>query len=322
MILVTQGHEVGIGLEVYFKSLLLGPSSWTTHSALYCYKTSVKKTISRLGLPAEISGEGIHLPTGLLKCRWLSPSKFPESSVAMYEALGEIELNTKNVLFTLPTTKSDLVNPKNAKTFYLGHTELLRHHYKNNDLAMYFTSPHLDVLLLTDHIPLKSVCKQVTKKALLSKMKLSLQSLKEIEPRLKNIYFSGINPHAGEDGLLGTEEQKLKNVFDSLISKKFNIQGPFPGDSLFVNRKDHHDLLVYMFHDQGLAPFKAMMGTVGANITLGLPFIRLSVDHGTAFSLYGKNIANSSGAYFCMRKAMDYLEITNGQNSHIKSKSS
>jgi 4-hydroxythreonine-4-phosphate dehydrogenase len=322
MILVTQGHESGIGLEVYLKSLIMGPSSWTTHSILYCSRDTLKKTITKLKFPGEITEKGIRFPTGLLQCHWLTPSKLPQSSVAMYEALAEIDSNSANVLFTLPTTKNDLINPKNKKQFFLGHTEFLRHRYKDDNLGMFFTSPSLDVLLLTDHIPLNRVCKSATPSSLRAKMALSIKSLKVIEPRLKNIYYSGLNPHAGEDGVLGGEEKKLKNVFKSLGDKKLKIEGPFPGDSLFSQRRDHHDLLVYMFHDQGLAPFKARMGTIGANITLGLPFVRLSVDHGTAFSLYGKNVANSTGAYFCMRKAMDYLEIINGKNCYIKGKSS
>ena len=140
--------------------------------------------------------------------------------------------------------------------------------------------------------------------------------LRQLEPHLKRALVAGINPHAGEGGLLGKEEARLTSNLSAIKVPGFKVLGFYPGDTLLKQKQSSADLLVYPHHDQGLAPFKSLMGTLGANITLGLPFVRLSVDHGTAFPLYGKNIADPRGAFFCLRKAISYQERVSGKDSN------
>lgn len=322
MIVVTQGHEKGIGIEVFFKALALAPAGWTADCKLIAHKRTVISHLKKLGLAAEVEDDCIYLPTGRLSCEWLGNSKLPPSTLAMEEALAVVEEDVQNILFTLPTTKDDLRNPKKPSQRFLGHTEFLRARYKTDALGMFFASPHLNVLLLTDHVPLTKVASVITPKFLKAKIQTSLSHLRQLEPQLKRALVAGINPHAGEGGLLGKEESKLSAALSGIKVPGFKIQGFFPGDTLLKQKQSSADLLVYPHHDQGLAPFKSLMGTLGANITLGLPFVRLSVDHGTAFPLYGKNIADPRGAFFCLRKAISYQERVSGKNSNHQSQGS
>lgn len=318
MIVVTQGHEKGIGLEVFFKVLILGPSVWTNQCLLVADKKTVSNYLKKLNIPGTVLTDRIELPSGNLKVNWLPSSKLPLSTISMIDALQIVQSVPGRVLFTLPTTKDDLRNPKKPNQRYLGHTEFLRAEFKSDWLGMYFNSFFDDTLLLTDHVALKSVITQLTPSLFSRKLSLSLKYLKLLEPRLTRAYVAGLNPHFGESGLLGKEELRLKASLDKICVKGFKVDGFYSGDTLHVQKRSSEDLLIYPYHDQGLAPFKALNGSIGANITLGLPFVRLSVDHGTAFQLYGKNIADYRGAHYCLRKAMSYQELDFGKNSDHK----
>lgn len=319
MIVVTQGHEKGIGLEVFFKALALSPKSWTKCCHLIAYKSIVQKHLKILGIDGDITSDGVDLPTGHLSCGWLSPSKLPQSTVALEGGIRHTEESHSDILFTLPTTKDALRNPKKPTQRFLGHTEYLRARSKTPELGMFFSSNNLNTLLITDHMPIKDVPKLLTSSLLHKKLTLSLKSLKIIEPHLNHAIVAGLNPHAGEEGLLGKEEEKLLVGLKKVKVRGYKISGFYPGDTLLNQKQSNKDLLVYLHHDQGLAPFKSLMETIGANITLGLPYIRLSVDHGTAFALYGKNKADPRGALFCLRKAISYQERVRGQNSNHQS---
>jgi 4-hydroxythreonine-4-phosphate dehydrogenase len=321
MIVVTQGHEKGIGLEVFFKALALSPKQWTPNCHLIAYKSTIQKHLKTLAIDGIITSEGIDLPTGHLHCSWLSTSKLPQSTVALELGIERAEENPNDILFTLPTTKDALRNPKRPSQRFLGHTEYLRARCKTPELGMFFSSTNLNSLLITDHLPLKDVPRVLTSALLHKKLTLSLESLKKIEPQLNHAIVAGLNPHAGEEGLLGNEEKKLLTGLKKVKVRGYKISGFYPGDTLINQKQSNKDLLVYLHHDQGLAPFKSLMGTIGANITLGLPYIRLSVDHGTAFALYGKNISDPRGAFFCLRKAVSYQELVRGKDTNHQSTS-
>lgn len=324
MILVTQGHERGVGLEVFFKAAILAPKSWLSQLTLFAHKPTVKKHLKSIGSEVLVEPEGIHFNHGLVRCVWIKDSEsLPLSSVSMQEAMLAATSSTNPVLFTLPTTKDDLRNPLRPKQRFLGHTEYLRAHYKAKDLGMFFTADDLHVLLMTDHLPYRAVPEVLTPSYFRQKLATSLSALETLEPSIRNVLLAGLNPHAGEQGLLGNEEKRLSKSLEKLRAdfKLHNISNFLPGDTLLNQRSSTDDLLVYMQHDQGLAAFKSLKGTLGANVTLGLPFLRISVDHGTAFSLYGKNNADHRGAYYCLRKAMAYRERLIGKNSGHQSES-
>lgn len=319
MIAVSQGHEKGIGLEVFFKSLSLLPDASSKDITLFAYKSSVKKTLQKLDLDFEIASDGIYFQWGKLSSQWLSPSVLPESTVAFVEAIERAE-SSQGVLFTLPTTKDHLVNPKKKTQLHLGHTEFLRAQYKQELLGMYFQSDTLRCLLMTDHLPLKKMLTVITPAFTKKKLEFCLKALQKLEPDIKRVIVAGLNPHAGEGGLLGKEDARIQVAVKSIKIPKLKIEGLYSGDTLLNQKKSPSDVLVYQYHDQGLGVFKGLMGTLGANITLGLPFTRLSVDHGTAFSLYGKNVADYRGALYCLQKALQYQERSRGQDSNFKGK--
>lgn len=289
MIYVTAGHEKGIGLEVFLKSYSLLSRNDQKKICLIIDKKFFDGVKKRLFLSK-------------LDIKILEPS-FKDYSFSLNSLLTALKVIKKNdVLFTLPTSKDQL---KFKNKTHLGYTEFLRSFYKNQNLSMFFYSDYLKVLLLTDHLPLKNVSKIIMGTSLKTKLDLALKSLKQHKIfKSETIYYSGFNPHAGESGLLGKEDIQLKKNLNSLKIK--NLKGPLPGDTLHLIPNLQDQLLIYTNHEQGLPFFKSKAQFLGANITLGLSFIRLSVDHGTAFDLYGKNKANYLGCLYCLKLALKF----------------
>jgi 4-hydroxythreonine-4-phosphate dehydrogenase len=141
---------------------------------------------------------------------------------------------------------------------------------------------------------------------------------------VKRVFISGLNPHAGENGLIGNEDARVSSAIKRLRSNlKIEMSGPFPGDTMLLEKKRPEDLLIYLFHDQGLGIFKGLQGFIGSNITLGLPFPRFSPDHGTSFSLFGRNEADYRGCEFSLRQTLQLVKKgSNGKNTSHKSKGS
>jgi 4-hydroxythreonine-4-phosphate dehydrogenase len=197
-------------------------------------------------------------------------------------------------LVTCPITKTGL---KLAGSKFHGHTELLAHKTNTNDYAMMLTGKKLKVILATIHIPISQVSASLTIEGIVKKIQLTHTSLKErfniYQPK---IAVAGLNPHAGEDSMFGIEEEKIITPA-VMIAKKQGIivEGPIPPDTVFYKAcQGLYDAVVCMYHDQGLIPFKLIHFMDGVNTTLGLPIIRTSVDHGTAYDIAWKAIADHS----------------------------
>ncbi len=205
-----------------------------------------------------------------------------------------IELAKKGevgAIVTAPITKEGLVK---AGVPYAGHTDWLAKELGVKDYVMAFYGEKMIVSLVTTHIPLKDVTKSITPEKILSVVRLSQKFLNRLGKKHGKIALCGLNPHAGEGGLLGDEEQTvIKKALDLCKKEGLNVYGPFPSDSLFYwVYKGKYDLVVALYHDQGLIPFKLLHFEDGVNITLGLPVIRTSPCHGTAYDIAGKGIAN------------------------------
>lgn len=171
----------------------------------------------------------------------------------------------------------------------LGHTGIFRMLYPKNPLFMGFIGNQFNVLLVTDHMALNSVEKKLNS-ALLNSAFSAAKQMKAMLGSKKKIAVLGLNPHSGEQGLIGSFE---KRAFKKLSSDFF---GPIPPDAAFLKSNfTKYSLFLCMYHDQGLIPFKLVHGQdSGVHVTIGLPFVRTSVDHGTAFDIFNKNIANCS----------------------------
>jgi 4-hydroxythreonine-4-phosphate dehydrogenase len=311
MIYVTQGHELSIGPEVFLKAFSLLPDNSKSNFTYIGTQDCLKTQLDFLKIPHSFSGQKLIFLNSTLSCHFIPKRNLPASTQALEAALPLIR--KKDILLTLPTSKDKIFYNGKACT---GHTDFFRKYYKVKEISMVFSSPEESVLLITDHIPLKDVAKDITEKIIVDKINLTLKDYPKYFHPFEEVLISGINPHAGEGGLLGNEDKKIADAIEKLKVgfKKIKFLGPLSGDSLhFHKNPDKRQLKVYMYHDQGLVSFKARNDVIGLNISLGLPFLRMSVDHGTAFSLYGKNKANCLGCYYLLIKA---LEVHNGARSN------
>jgi 4-hydroxythreonine-4-phosphate dehydrogenase len=175
-----------------------------------------------------------------------------------------------------------------------GHTDLLAHLCETPDVAMMFWSERLRVVLATVHIPLREVPQALTRVRLLDVLRLTARSLPAFGLASPRLGVAGLNPHAGEDGLMGSEDRDaLAPAIADARSEGIDASGPFPADTIFVRAaRGEFDAVVAGYHDQGLIPVKLVAFGRAVNVTLGLPILRTSVDHGTAFDIARKGVAD------------------------------
>lgn len=186
---------------------------------------------------------------------------------------------------------------------YRGHTEYLTAIFEATESLMLLVADTLRVGLVCEHVPLKDVHNYITKERVELKIRLLELSLKQdFHINKPKIAVLGLNPHAGDEGLIGDEEKQIiRPVIQDLKNKGKLVQGPFPADGFFGSGQyKKFDGILAMYHDQGLIPFKSLAFEEGVNFTAGLPIVRTSPDHGTAYAIAGKNLAEASS----MRKAI------------------
>jgi 4-hydroxythreonine-4-phosphate dehydrogenase len=304
MIYVTQGHEKGIGLEIFFKSFLLLSKQEKKEVTLVVSEKDLNANFSTLKLRKENFKD-------LLLLHPSDEAGVPSSTSSLLHTLNIIK--PTDILVTLPTSKDQLIYKGQSLA---GYTEFFRSYFGNKNIAMTFRGISQNVLLITDHVALKDVTKVINKNLIVEKTNTTIEFYKKYFSTFDEIIFSGINPHVGENGILGNEDKIITAAIDELKKEHIlKFSGPFSGDTLHMHEdKTKNQLFVYMFHDQGLAQFKALHGLIGLNISMGLPFLRLSVDHGTAFDLYGKNKANATGLIFLFKQAFEVTKYVNKRN--------
>lgn len=216
------------------------------------------------------------------------------ATVALRTAVEALSKNEIHGLVTSPIHKK---NVQAVDFNYTGHTPFLKEVFKVSEAVMVLFSGDFRVALLSEHIPVNEIASQITRENIIRKLTIMNESLKQdfgIEK--PKIAVLGLNPHAGDDGLVGKEEELI--IRPALKEAKQNnllVMGPYSADGFFG--KLHHekfDAVLAMYHDQGLIPFKALASGSGVNFTAGLPVVRTSPDHGTAFDIAGKGIADES----------------------------
>lgn len=177
-----------------------------------------------------------------------------------------------------------------------GHTDLLAHLCGTDRYAMLFHSPTLIVVLATVHVPLAEVPRHLTRDGLAATINLTGEWLRAFGVERPRVAVAGLNPHAGEAGLLGTEDNEvISPAIADARAAAVDASGPWPGDTVFLRAsRGEFDAVVACYHDQGLIPVKLLGFGHAVNVTIGLPIIRTSVDHGTAFDIAGKNVADAS----------------------------
>lgn len=191
---------------------------------------------------------------------------------------------------------------------YQGHTEILAHLTNTRNYAMMLAAGNLRVIHVTTHVSLREACDLIDMKRVLSTIVLAYETLTSMGITEPRIAVSGLNPHSGESGLFGREERDhITPAVHEAIARGINVQGPLPPDTVFLKAAENaFDIVVAMYHDQGHIPLKLLSFDRGVNITLGLPIIRTSVDHGTAFDIAGTGVANPTSMIEAIKMAVDF----------------
>ncbi len=195
-------------------------------------------------------------------------------------------------IVTLPICKESI---QLNKSDFIGHTELFSNFFNVKQSLMMFIYKKFRIALLTNHLPIKQISNVITSKLIIEKSTVFYNTLeKDFKIKSPKIAILGLNPHSGEDGLIGDEEMyQFLPAINQLKEKGILIEGPFPSDSFFAfNHYRHFDGILACYHDQGLIPFKLMTQGKGVNYTANLPIVRCSPDHGTAFDIAGKGVAD------------------------------
>lgn len=324
-IAVTLGDPSGIGPEVIVKAL--ADESLRSRARFIIY--GIHEPLAAAAAAADIRPFWIRLPqeigrrieSGVLLADFddvaLSGGQRPryptiDSGAASMRfldtAIADCQSGTADALVTGPINKTAW---QMAGFTYPGHTELLAHRYKTRRVSMMFTGGPLKVALASIHVGLFDLRNQFTIGLVFQPMDLLNEALRDWfsipNPR---IAVCGLNPHAGEGGRFGDEESRV--IEPAIVMAReagIDVTGPYPADSLFWRAsKGEFDGVVAMYHDQGLIPVKLLSFDESVNITLGLPIIRTSVDHGTAFDIAGKNKANPGSMRAALSLAVDLME--------------
>ena len=220
-------------------------------------------------------------------------------------------------LVTAPIHKKNVQGPSFS---YTGHTPYFQQVDQARDVLMLLYAQNLRVALVTEHLPVKEVTKHISKDIILSKLNLLYNSLRrDFGIDKPKIAVLGLNPHAGDDGLIGTEEADIIVPAIKEAKNKMLVYGPFSADAFFARRSDiQFDAVLAMYHDQGLIPFKTIAGGEGVNFSAGLSFVRTSPDHGTAFDIAGKNIADPSSFTSAVFECIDIINRRNEYDERNK----
>jgi 4-hydroxythreonine-4-phosphate dehydrogenase len=207
-----------------------------------------------------------------------------------------------SAVVTAPINKEAL---RLADIHYPGHTEILADFSGTKDFAMMLMNDDLHVILVTIHVSLREALDQLTIERELMTIRLAHQAMTQLGIARPRIAVAGLNPHAGEHGLFGSEDEAIiKPAIQQAQAEGIDASGPWPGDTVFMHaRQGRFDIVVAQYHDQGLIPVKYLGVDEGVNITVGLPFVRTSVDHGTAFDIAGTGTASHASLRVAVERA-------------------
>ena len=223
----------------------------------------------------------------------------------------------------LVTNPIDKSNAQSNEFKHSGHTPFLKEKFGAKDVAMMLCSGDFRVSLLTEHVPLQDVSKHITKEAIISKVRIIHDSLtKDFGIDRPKIAVLSLNPHASDKGLIGKEEQEvILPAIEKLSQDGILAFGPYSSDAFFARQQDQHfDCTLAMYHDQGLIPFKSFDRGMGVNYTAGLPVVRTSPDHGTAFDIAGKNCADNGSFIQAIYTCIDIIHQRAGYTDATKNK--
>lgn len=328
---ITVGDVNGVGLEIIIKSLLnnrlfnfFTPIVYG-HSKVAAYH---RKAIGVHDFSFHVidSADSAHPKrANIINC-WEEDVKISlgeENEVggkyafrSLERAVSDLQKGLIDVLVTAPISKNNI---QQEGFHFPGHTEYLQDATQSKNSLMFMLSENLRVGVVTGHIPISEVAKNVTKKEILSKLELMNESLKmDFWIQKPKIAVLGLNPHAGDKGLIGKEDMEIiVPAIKTAFEKNILAYGPYPADGFFTSKAyKKFDAVLAMYHDQGLIPFKQIAARKGVNFTAGLPVVRTSPDHGTGYDIAGKNLASNESfleaifeAVHIYKRRKEHLEL-------------
>ncbi|WP_026954549.1 4-hydroxythreonine-4-phosphate dehydrogenase PdxA [Algoriphagus vanfongensis] len=320
---ISIGDVNGIGVEVTLKALMDNRTHKNFTPLIYGHGKALSYYRKALGLEDfnfvqirsldEIQYKRVNVINAQEECPEIIPGvetqeagKLALESLKM--AVADLKDEKIQALVTAPLNKSNI----NSDDFhFVGHTEFLTGAVGAKNSLMFMVAEQLRVGLVTGHIPLAKVAKAVTTQKIKEKANLMLQSLeKDFGIAKPRVAILGLNPHAGEEGLLGEEEaQVIRPAINELKEQGKLVFGPYPSDGFFgMMHQSKFDGILAMYHDQGLIPFKSLAFDNGVNFTAGLPVIRTSPDHGTAYNIAGKGLADEGSMRAAIFLAADIVQ--------------
>lgn len=329
---ITSGDLNGIGIECILKTFadprmmeFCTPVVFASNKCINFYRKSIAesnvsfnstKDWSKIN-PKQLNVFNVWEEEVLMNPGVLNENGGKYAVLSLKAAAQAFKENKINALITSPIHKK---NVQDADFPYSGHTPFLQHFFGAKDVLMLMCAQNMRVGLVTEHISVAEVAKHITKEAIISKLKIMKDSLrKDFGIDKPRIAVLGLNPHAGDEGLIGREE--IDFIRPAVIDAKHHdilAYGPHPADAFFA-RGNHEkfDAVLAMYHDQGLIPFKSLSNGPGVNFTAGLQIIRTSPDHGTAFDIAGKDKADETSFRESVFTAIDiYNKRMNYADSH------
>ena len=327
---ITQGDVNGVGYEVILKAFSDGKMLDLCTPVIYGskkYSAAHKENLKMENFPfffIEDANEAKRNKVNLIDCcddnEPLSLGEPTTSSgkaafQSLDKAVNDLVEGKIDAVVTAPINKKNI---QSENFDFPGHTEFLGQKDGGNKGLMFMISEKLKVGVVTGHIPLKDVASSISEEKIIKKLKVMSNSLKlDFNISKPKIAVLGLNPHAGDNGLLGSEEQEIINdAVKKACDEGIIAHGPFPGDGFFGSTQYlKYDGVLAMYHDQGLIPFKALSFGEGVNFTAGLNFVRTSPDHGTGYDIAGQNKADASS----MRQAIySAIDICKNRNTNQK----
>ncbi|HNP54344.1 MAG TPA: 4-hydroxythreonine-4-phosphate dehydrogenase PdxA [Ferruginibacter sp.] len=323
---ISCGDINGIGIELILKTLsdnrileFCTPVVFANNKVLNFYRKTLPEHNSNFAILKDASRVN-HKQVNIFNC-WeeevnVTPGILNEiggkyAVLSLTTAAEALKARKIDGLVTAPIHKK---NTQSDSFKYTGHTPYLKSLFGVNDVVMMLTAENMRVALLTEHVPVKEIAGFISKEKIVGKLQLINQSLKKdfgiSKPRIAVL---GLNPHAGDEGLIGKEEEEIiRPAIKEAKQKDVFCFGPYSADAFFA--RGHHekfDAILALYHDQGLIPFKSLAHGEGVNYTAGLPAIRTSPDHGTAFDIAGKGIADESSFRQAIFTCIDIIHQRN-----------
>lgn len=303
---ITLGDPAGIGPEIVVGALAAMPAAWRARCTVYGDREPLERAARTLGhVVPDVRIVGTGAGDGA------TPGSPDERSGAaqvgyLEAAVAAAQRGDHAALVTAPISKTWA---RRGGFPFLGHTEMLASRLGARDVAMFFVGPKLKIALATVHRPLVEVVQELSTERIRSVVELLAASLvRDFAIGTPRIGVVGLNPHAGEDGLLGDEDEEIIKPALAAPCGSAQLFGPLVPDAAFRDQlHGKYDAVVAMYHDQGLIPVKLIDFDESVNVTLGLPIVRTSPDHGTAYDIAGKGIARSTSMQRAVSLAMQML---------------